>query len=70
LGEIPEFKDRIDIKAHFNARKYLRWDQKNGCIRPGFRLKNSASSWIRYFFSDGFGVFAEKGYLLLNMIKM
>jgi hypothetical protein len=65
LGEIPEFKDRIDLKARFNANlgNVFEMDPKMD-LYPGLDLglKNlGAHLGFRYFFSDGFGLFAEAG---------
>jgi hypothetical protein len=65
LGEIPEFKDRIDIKARFNANlgNIFEIGPKMD-LYPGLDLglKNlGAHLGFRYFFSDGFSLFAEAG---------
>jgi hypothetical protein len=65
LGEIPEFKDRIDIKARFNANigDVFNMGPKMD-LYPGIDLglKNFGSHLgFRYFFTDGFGVFGEAG---------
>jgi len=61
-SDIP-FKDRIDIKARFNANlgDVLGLDKKMD-IYPGLNLglKNfGAHLGFRYFFSDGFGLYTE-----------
>lgn len=61
----PEFKDRADIKARFNANlgNVFKLDSKMD-IYPGLDLglKNfGAHLGFRYFFTDGFGVYTEAG---------
>jgi hypothetical protein len=49
LGEIPEFKDRIDLKARFNANleMFLKWIQNGSLSRAGFRFeKPRRTSWV------------------------
>ena len=58
-----EFKDRLDIKARFNANigNVLQLP-KNIDIYPGLNLglRNfGAHLGIRYFFTDGFGIYTE-----------
>lgn len=65
LGEKPDFKDRFDAKVRFNANlgRVFQLDPKID-IYPGLNLslKNfGAHVGTRYFFSDGFGLFAEVG---------
>lgn len=65
LGEIPEFKDRIDLKARFNANlgDVFKMGPKMD-LYPGLDLglKNFGGHLgFRYFFTDGFGLFAEAG---------
>lgn len=65
LGEIPEFKDRIDLKARFNANlgNVFELGPKMD-LYPGLDLglKNlGAHLGFRYFFTDGFGLFTEAG---------
>lgn len=64
-GEKAEFIDRIDLKARFNANlgNVFKLD-KSMDIYPGLDLglRNfGAHLGFRYFFTDGFGVFAEAG---------
>ena len=61
----PEFGDRIDVKARFNANlgNVIGLD-KNMDIYPGLDLglRNfGAHLGFRYFFSDGFGLYTEAG---------
>jgi hypothetical protein len=69
-GEINDvkFKDRIDFKARFNANigNVINLDKKLD-IYPGLDLglKNfGAHLGVRYFFTDGFGVYSEAGFPL------
>jgi len=60
-----KFEDRIDLKARFNANigNVFKLD-KSMDIYPGLDLglRNfGAHLGFRYFFTDGFGVFAEAG---------
>jgi hypothetical protein len=62
-GEGPKFKDRFDLKVRFNANigNVFKLD-KSMDIYPGLDLglKNFGGHLgFRYFFTDGFGVFAE-----------
>lgn len=62
---IPDFKDRIDIRAKFNANiaKVMTLPEQLD-VYPGLDLglKNfGAHVGSRYFFSDGFGLQAEVG---------
>jgi hypothetical protein len=61
----PKFQDRIDFKARFNANigSVIGLDKKMD-IYPGLDLglRNfGAHAGFRYFFTDGFGVYAETG---------
>ena len=63
LDEKPKFEDRFDLKARFNANlgNVFKLD-KSMDIYPGLDLglRNfGAHIGFRYFFTDGFGVFAE-----------
>lgn len=65
LGVKPEFGDRIDVKARFNANlgNVLKLDPKMD-VYPGLDLglRNfGAHLGFRYFFSDGFGLYTEAG---------
>jgi hypothetical protein len=65
LGNKPEFMDRFDAKARFNANlgSVLKLDPKMD-IYPGLDLglRNfGAHLGFRYFFTDGFGVYSEAG---------
>lgn len=65
LGNKPEFMDRFDAKARFNANigNVLKLDPKMD-IYPGLDLglRNfGAHLGFRYFFTDGFGVYSEAG---------
>ncbi len=65
LGNKPEFIDRFDAKARFNANigNVLKLDPKMD-IYPGLDLglRNfGAHLGFRYFFTDGFGVYSEAG---------
>lgn len=65
LGNKPEFGDRIDVKARFNANlgNVFQLDEKMD-IYPGLDLglRNfGAHLGFRYFFTEGFGVFTEAG---------
>lgn len=65
LGEEfkPEFKDRADIKARFNANLgSVIGLEDNMDIYPGLNLGTAnfgAHLGFRYFFTDGFGVYTE-----------
>lgn len=64
LGK-PDFGDRIDVKARFNANlgNVFQLDEKMD-IYPGLDLglRNfGAHLGFRYFFTEGFGVFTEAG---------
>jgi hypothetical protein len=66
LGVKPEFGDRIDVKARFNANlgNVLKLDPKMD-VYPGLDLgiKNfGAHLGFRYFFTDGFGLFTEAAF--------
>ena len=61
----PDFGDRIDLKARFNAHlgSVIGLDSKMD-VYPGLNLglKNFGTHLgFRYFFTDGFGVFGEAG---------
>jgi hypothetical protein len=65
IGNKPEFMDRFDAKARFNANlgNVLKLDPKMD-IYPGLDLglRNfGAHLGFRYFFTDGFGVYSEAG---------
>lgn len=65
LGNKPDFGDRVDVKARFNANlgNVFNIDEKVD-IYPGLNLglRNfGAHLGIRYFFSDGFGIVSEIG---------
>jgi hypothetical protein len=65
LANKPEFVDRFDAKARFNANigNVLKLDPKMD-IYPGLDLglRNfGAHLGFRYFFTDGFGVYSEAG---------
>lgn len=65
LGNKPEFMDRFDAKARFNANlgSVLKLDPKMD-IYPGLDLglRNfGAHLGFRYFFTEGFGVYSEAG---------
>lgn len=65
LGNKPEFMDRFDAKARFNANlgNVLKLDPKMD-IYPGLDLglRNfGAHLGFRYFFTDGFGLYSEAG---------
>jgi hypothetical protein len=65
LGVKPEFGDRIDVKARFNANlgNVIGLDKKMD-IYPGLDLglRNfGAHLGFRYFFSEGFGLYTEAG---------
>ncbi|WP_428224176.1 DUF6646 family protein [Flavobacterium sp.] len=68
LGEKPDFKDRVDVRARFNANlgKVMNLPEQID-VYPGLDLglKNfGAHLGSRYFFSDGFGLQAEVGFPL------
>ncbi|MEZ4787482.1 MAG: DUF6646 family protein [Flavobacterium haoranii] len=63
LGEKPDFEDRFDLKARFNANiaDVFNIEEKVD-IYPGLDLglKNFGGHLgARYYFTDGFGVFSE-----------
>lgn len=65
LGNIPDFGQRIDLKARFNANlgNVLKMEP-NMDIYPGLDLglhNFGAHLGFRYFFTDGFGLFGEAG---------
>lgn len=71
--EVP-FKDRVDIKARFNANigKVLTLPD-NIDVYPGLDLglKNfGAHLGVRYFFSDGFGLYSELGVPIASYEKL
>ena len=64
-GVKPEFGDRIDVKARFNANlgNVIGLDKKMD-VYPGLDLglRNfGAHLGFRYFFSEGFGLYTEAG---------
>ncbi|KDN55234.1 DUF6646 family protein [Flavobacterium seoulense] len=66
LGNKPDFEDRIDVKARFNANlgNVFNIDEKVD-IYPGLDLglRNfGAHLGARYFFSEGFGLVTEIGF--------
>jgi hypothetical protein len=62
-GKLPEFEDRFDIKARFNANLGNVINVDDGLdVYPGLHvsLKNFGGHLgVRYFFTSGFGVFSE-----------
>lgn len=61
----PKFEDRADIKARFNANlgNVFQLDKKMD-IYPGLNLGTrnfGAHLGFRYFFTEGFGLYAEAG---------
>jgi hypothetical protein len=65
LGNKPEFIDRFDFKARFNANlgDVLNLNSKMD-VYPGLNIgpRNfGAHLGFRYFFTDGFGLFSEAG---------
>jgi len=65
LGVKPEFGDRIDVKARFNANlgNVIGLDKKMD-VYPGLDLglRNfGAHLGFRYFFTEGFGLYTEAG---------
>jgi hypothetical protein len=65
-GVQPKFEDRADFKARFNANigNVLNFDEKLD-IYPGLDLglRNFGTHLgARYFFTNGFGVYAEAGF--------
>lgn len=67
IGDVlPDFGDRFDLKARFNANigNVLKIDDKLD-IYPGLNLGLNdfgGHIGVRYFFTDGFGVYTEFGY--------
>lgn len=66
LDNKPDFGDRIDVKARFNANlgNVFKIDEKAD-IYPGLDLglRNfGAHLGIRYFFTEGFGIVSEIGF--------
>lgn len=66
LGEKPEFEDRFDAKFRINANlgSVINIDEKFD-LYPGLNLglKNFGGHvGMRYFFSEGFGVYTEAGF--------
>lgn len=66
LGNKPDFGDRVDLKARFNANlgNVFNIDEKVD-IYPGLNLglRNfGAHLGARYFFTDGFGIVSEIGF--------
>jgi hypothetical protein len=65
LGNIPDFGQRVDLKARFNANlgSVMQLDPKMD-VYPGLDLglhNFGAHLGFRYFFTDGFGLFGEAG---------
>ena len=65
LGNIPDFGQRVDLKARFNANlgNVLKLEP-NMDVYPGLNLglhNFGAHLGFRYFFTDGFGLFGEAG---------
>ena len=62
----PKFEDRFDFKARFNANLGNVFKiKKNADIYPGLDLglRNfGAHLGLRYFFTNGFGVYSEAGF--------
>ncbi|WP_396182247.1 DUF6646 family protein [Flavobacterium sp.] len=72
-GDGSEFKDEFDIKARFNANigSVMKLPETID-IYPGLNigLRNfGAHAGVRYFFSDGFGVFSEVGFPIASYDK-
>ena len=65
LGVKPEFGDRIDVKARFNANlgNVIGLDKKMDVyLGLDLGLRNfGAHLGFRYFFSEGFGLYTEAG---------
>ena len=66
LGNKAKFEDRIDAKMRFNANlgNVFKFDEKMD-IYPGLDLglRNfGAHLGLRYFFTEGFGIFTEAGF--------
>ena len=66
LGQKPDFEDRADLKARFSANlgNVFKLAPKMD-IYPGLDLglRNfGAHLGLRYFFTEGFGVFSEAGF--------
>ncbi|WP_310554630.1 DUF6646 family protein [Flavobacterium sp.] len=64
-NSFAEFEDRVDVKARFNANlgNVFKLDEKID-IYPGLNLglRNfGAHLGVRYFFTDGFGLYTEAG---------
>lgn len=73
FGNNPDFGDRFDLKARFNANlgNVLQMEP-NMDIYPGLDLglRNfGAHLGFRYFFTDGFGLFGEAGVPLAKYDK-
>lgn len=73
FGNTPEFGDRIDLKARFNANlgNVMQLDPKMD-VYPGLDLglRNfGAHLGFRYFFTDGFGLFSEAGFPIAKYDK-
>jgi hypothetical protein len=65
LGNIPDFGQRVDFKARFNANlgNVLKMEP-NMDLYPGLDIglhNFGAHLGFRYFFTDGFGLFGEAG---------
>lgn len=64
-GDKPQFDDRVDAKVRFNANlgNVFKLDKAMD-IYPGLNLGTrnfGAHLGVRYFFTDGFGLFTEAG---------
>lgn len=73
LEERPEFIDRIDLKARFNANiGNVIGLPANMDVYPGLSLglRNfGGHAGFRYFFTNGFGVFGETGFPIAKYDK-
>jgi hypothetical protein len=73
FGNEPDFGDRIDFKARFNANlgNVLQLDPKMD-FYPGLDLglRNFGGHLgFRYFFTEGFGIFSEAGFPIAKYDK-
>lgn len=73
LDEKPEFKDRFDAKFRINANlgNVLKVDEKLD-FYPGLNLglRNFGGHvGMRYFFSEGFGIYSEAGFPIAKYNK-
>ncbi|NGY36555.1 hypothetical protein FQU23_003405 [Flavobacterium sp. XN-5] len=73
LGNEPDFGDRIDFKARFNANlgNVFQLDPKMD-VYPGLDvgLRNFGGHLgFRYFFTEGFGLFSEAGFPIAKYDK-